>query len=189
METDTENKPVVYGVGAPPSYDGTAILRIKSAVAKPAKSGNPMIEIKLEVIKPEWVDSPFDGKRYMLDEAEMMGFVLLWDLDKNGKMLQTGLTWLNEVFLPKLGIEETFNPEAPLYHEDKNPTGVKLSGLCFEAVVKTEEKITQRRLPNGQYEPLKDMQGNVIKSGWQWRTLDLGGVLRRAEGSDTNVAF
>ena len=188
-DTVETSKPVIVGVGAPPSFDGTAILRFKSAVAKPSRSEKPMIECKFEIIKPEFIDSPFDGKRYMLDSAELMGWILLWDLDKNGKILQNGLTWLNEVLLPGvLGIEQTFNPAAPLFHEEKNPTGVKLEGLCFEGIVKTEERIEQRRLPNGQYETLKDMQGNPIKRGWQWKTLDIGGILRRAE-VETNRAF
>jgi len=188
METQDTEK-VVYGVGAPPSYDGVAIIRVKSAVHKPARSGNPVIEVKLEILKPEKEKSLFDGKTYVFDSAELMMFVLLWDLDKNGKVLQNGLSWLNEVFLPQiLGIEGKFNPEAPLYHEEKNPTGIKLEGLCFEAVVKTEERITQRRLPNGQYEPLKDMQGNVIKSAWQWKTVNVGDILRLAE-AETNRAF
>ena len=181
------DKPVVYGSGVPANYDGVAILRIKSAVAKPSKSGNSMVECRIEVLAPEWIESPFDGKRYMLDTAELMAWFLLFDLDKNGKTLQAGLTWLNEVLLPGiLQIEGAkFNPEAPLYHEEKNPSGVKLEGLVFEAPIHSEEKMEYRRLPGGEREVLKDYSGNPVKKGWGWKPLDVGTILRRANADGT----
>ena len=173
--------------GVPPHYAGTAILRVKSAIFKQSKGGNLMIELKHEIIKPETVVSDFDNKTYALDSAELMSWLLLWDTDSKGNPLQTGLTWLNEVLMPKLGLG-ALNPVAPLYHDEKNPSGVKLEGVCYEAVVRAKERTQQRRKPDGSYEDLKDMQGNPIKQGWQWDNVQVDGILRLAE-AETNRAF
>ena len=173
--------------GVPPYYAGTAILRIKSAIFKPSRGGNPMIELRLEIIKPEKVTSDFDNKTYALDSAELMSWLLLWELDTKGNPLQTGITWLNETLMPRLGLT-SLNPIAPLYNAEKNPGGVKLEGVCFEAVVRAKERTQQRRKPDGSYEDLKDMQGNLIKQGWQWDNVQVDGILRLAE-EETDRAF
>jgi len=194
MSTETvaesgEPKQVIYGSGVPPHFAEAVILRCKSAVAKPSKAGQPMIEAHWEIVKPETYDSPFTGKRYMMDKASIPSYILLWELDKNGKVLQTGLSFLNEVLLPRLDMgDKKFDPANPLYDAEKNPNGIPLSGLIVEAVVQSEEKIEQRRLPNGQYEQLRDSKGQPISSGWVWSTLNVGTILRRAT-VDTNNAF
>lgn len=183
-DTNTNTKAVA---GTPPYFKDVVILRVKDAIAKPSRGGNPMIELKLEIVKPETYLSPFDGKNYALDSAELMSWLLLWELDKSGNPLQNGLSWLNSTLMPMLGLGE-LNPAAPLFDAEKNPTGVKLKGVCFEAIVETKERIEQRRLPNGTYEPLKDMQGNIIKRGWQWESVNADAILRHAE-VETNKMF
>lgn len=192
--TVTVNKPTIQGV--PPHYKGTAILRVTASKFGPSKTQNPMVTLDLEIVVPDKVESPFNGKVYALDSAKMMMWLLLWDIDRNGNVLQNGLGWLNGELLPNvLQIPEGFKLDTldplshnPLFHEEKNPSGVKLNGLTFECIVESEENIEQRRKPDGTYEPLKDMQGNVIKKGWRWKTPSPADIIRLAE-VETNRAF
>lgn len=182
----TEQRPVVQGV--PPHYRGAAILRIKAAVAKTSsKTGQPMVELDLEVLKPETYESPFDGRLYALDSKDLKAWLCLWDTTKDGKLMITGLSWLNNVLLPMLGLSE-INPANPIYHEEKNPTGVKFLGVSFECVIGAEEAEETRELPNGKREVIKDMQGKPIKRGWRWLPVDLQTISRRCE-VETNKAF
>lgn len=189
-EATGEQKPIVYGSGVPPHFAEAVILRCKSAVRKiSAKSSQPMVEAHWEIVKPEYYDSPFTGKRYLLDKASIPSYLLLWELDSQGKVLQTGLSWLNETLLPRLDMaDKKFDPANPLFDAEKNPNGIPLSGLIVEAVVQSEERIEQRRLPNGTYEQLRDSKGQPISGGWGWSMLNPATILRKAN-VETNNAF
>lgn len=171
--SDNTTKQITPGV--PPNYKSTAILRFKNTKFGPSKSEKPMITAELEVIIPDTVTSPFNGKTYALDSAKLMMWLLLWTTDKNGKELQNGLNWLNDSLLPKLGLNafvlDESNPlsKSPLYHETNNPTGVKLDGLCVECILETEEQAEKVRQPDGSWVEMKDMKGNVIKRGWAFK--------------------
>lgn len=190
MAEQSGEKPIIYGSGVPPHFAEAVILRCKSAVRKiSTKSNQPMIEAMWEIVKPEFYDSLYNGKRYLLDKANISSYLLLWELDSKGAVLQTGLSWLNETLLPRLEMaDKKFDPANPLFDAEKNPNGVPLSGLIVEAVVQSEEKIEQRRLPNGQYEQLRDSRGQPISSGWVWSMLNPATILRKAN-VETNVPF
>lgn len=180
-------KPVVTGQ-IPPNFKAAVIMRVKSAEFGPSKgTQKPMITLDCEIIQPLQITSDYDKKEYNLDELKCPIYISLSETSASGKPTDN-LDYLVNTLLPKLGYEPKIDDENPLYHEEKNPTGIRFEGLQFEILVESQIRKEQKRLPNGSYEVLRDSSGNEITKGWEWKMLSIKNILRKAN-VETNVAF
>jgi len=156
----------------PPNYKGVLILRIKDAQFGPSKSsGFPQITWTLEVAHPLEVKSEFDGKTYGLDSKDLKMYISLSEVKKDGSP-SDALNFIINDLHPKLGL--------PAEIDDENPNLEQYKGICFQILVEAEERIEQRKLPNGTYEQVKDADGNIISRGWQWKMLNARDILKKA---------
>lgn len=174
------NKPTVTGQ-VPPGFKGILTFRIKNAKYGPSSSGLPMITLDTEIVVPTSVKSDIDGKDYDLTGLKVPWWLMLNDKTKDGKDSEN-LDYFVNTLLPLLGLPAEIDDEAPLMSE-QNPNGLKLEGICFDALVSTQERIEQRRLPNGQYVPvINPATGKELSRGWEWnkQTKD---ILRKVDAT------
>ncbi len=159
----------------PPNFKGTLILRIKEALFGPSKSSQqPQITWKCEVVSPlEWksdYEGP-NGNTYSLDSKEINMYLSLAEVKKDGSP-SDNLDYIVNTLHPKLGL--------PAEIDDENPNLDQYKGLCFQVIAETQERLEQRKKPDGSYEQIKDSDGNPISRGWEWKMIGMKDVLKKA---------
>jgi hypothetical protein len=159
----------------PPNFKGTLILRIKEATFGPSKSSQqPQITWKTEVVSPlEW-KSDYEGENgntYSLDSKEINMYLSLSEVKKDGSP-SDNLDYIVNTLHPKLGL--------PAEIDDENPNLDQYKGLCFQVIAETQERLEQRKKPDGTYEQIKDSDGNPISRGWEWKMIGMKDVLKKA---------
>jgi len=151
-----------------PGYKGVATLRVVSSKFGPSKSGMPMISLETEIVEPRLVKSDLDGQEYDMTGLTVSYYLMMNETNKDGKP-SDNFQFLVQELLPRLGLESRIDDENPLFDEEKNPSGIKLDGLCFDALISTENRIEKSKLPDGRYIDVIDpATGKPLMKGWSF---------------------
>lgn len=146
------NTPVSSSV--PPNFRESVIMRIKSAAFGVSKgSGNAQVVVNAEIVKPLDYKAS-DGKTYILDAQE---FTYYFPMKATGKMTEKEVHDNYLAFLETLGLPAEFDPE--------NVNTENLPGVCFQALVGSQEDIPQRKDEKGQWVALLGGDGKPLKMG------------------------
>lgn len=172
LRTKENTKSATVSGQVPPQFRGTVIQRIKQVDFGPSKSsGKPMITLTTEIVKPLEVVSDFDGKTYSLDGVDLKYYLVLSDTNNKGEPSDS-LDYIINTLMPLLGLPGSIDDEAP---DTK-----QFEGICFEAIISSNQRKEMKKNPNGSYTPMLDADGKEIVRGWEWQN-QVKDILRRAE--------
>ena len=158
--------------GVPPQYKDTAILRVKKATFAPSKSsGLPQMVWECEVVHPLEVTSAFDNNKYSLDSRPINIYLSLSEVKKDGSPSDS-LDYIINKLHPLLGLPQEI--------DDENPNTAQYEGICFQTLLESQERMEQRKKPDGTYELVKDAEGNPISRGWEWKMIGMKDILKKA---------
>lgn len=181
-------KPTVAG-RIPPHYKGVASFRIKSAKFGPSSGGLPMISVESEIIAPAKFLCEYDQNEYELTGLKVNWYWMLNEKNRDGKDSDNLFYFVNNL-LPLLGLGNEVDLDNPLFDAQKNPSGIKLEGVCFDALCETEERIEQRKLPTGQYvQVINPATGQPLSRGWQFKMPQVKDIMRKIEAPSGNAPY
>lgn len=171
-------------MGIPPTGSNlNLIFRWLGATKKTSEKDRPYLSVKAEVVKPAEVQG-VDGKTYNIQGTKAFWTIMLDDEGQNGLSWVTGQDGL----LMKLG----FTEDEVLAFDPENPDTSKLDGVCFKAVVRSEDELAMTKDAEGKSVPVLDPETGektVIQRKWQGWPNQIIGKTEQDYPRDNNDAF
>ena len=168
-------------VTVPPFWKDRVIERVIEASLEDSKSsGKPQIKMTTEIVMPESVK--IGEVEYILAGQKINRYLgLSTDITGNAKQSPWSNTF---AFLDKLGLPTEIDTDDP---ELNKKVETMLTGICFENILNSSERIPKKRGLDGKFTPILDARGLPIKQGFEWNTF-LNDVVGRAE-ADVNKPY
>lgn len=173
-------KPLNVG-RTPPGYKGVVTVRVLEEKFGKSSGGLPMITLETEILSPKSVKSDLDGgAEYDISGMKVPMWIMLNERNGKGEPSPNLNNFINDT-LPKLGLPQQFDDSDPLFHEEKNPNGLKFKGLCFRIMLDTDERIERSKGADGKYTDVIDPDTNKpLSKGWQF-TANSRDILRKVD--------
>lgn len=150
--------------GVPPLFQDRVTLRVTKASFGNNSRGLPMSTLTCEIVAPATLRGG-DGKEYDASGEEVTLW-LTYSEAKSEKQKRSGMENV-AVFHKKLNL--------PMELDEHKVEADKLyGGLMFDILAKTTERKSRRIVGKNEetgkavYEDIKDGEGNVVTSGWQF---------------------